>query len=118
MKKFFGGFVFAFNGFKYAFKTQLNFRVQCFVAIIIAALCFYLELNKTEWLWIIAAMAIVLMAELANTAIETLVDLVSPEYNLKAGLVKDIAAALVLIAALMALTIGILILLPKIIHAS
>jgi len=118
MKKFFGGFGFAFNGIKYTFNTQLNFRVHCFVAIIIAALCFYLELNKTEWLWIIAAMAIVFMAELANTAIETLVDMVSPEYNLKAGLVKDIAAALVLIAALMALTIGILILLPKIIHAS
>ena len=88
------------------------------MAIIIAALCFYLELNKTEWLWIVAATTMVLMAELANTAIETLVDLVSPEYNLKAGLVKDIAAALVLLAALMAFTIGILILLPKIIHAS
>lgn len=118
MKKFFKGFGFAFNGIKYTFNTQLNFRVHCFVAIVIAALGFYLELNKTEWLWIIAAMAIVLMAELANTAIETLVDLVSPEYNLKAGQVKDIAAALVLIAALMALTIGILILLPKIFYAS
>lgn len=118
MKKFFRGFGFAFNGIKYAFKTQLNFRVHCFVALVIAALCFYLELNKTEWLWIIAAISIVLMAELANTAIEILVDLISPEYNIKAGLVKDIAASLVLIAALMALTVGILILLPKIIHAS
>jgi diacylglycerol kinase len=118
MKNFFGGFGFAFNGIKYTFKTQLNFRVHCFVAIGIAALCFYLELSKTEWLWIIAAMAIVLMAELANTAIETLVDLVSPEYNFKAGLIKDIAAAMVLIAALMAIIIGILILFPKIFHAS
>ncbi len=118
MKKFFGGFVFAFNGIKYTFKTQLNFRVHCFVVIILAGLCFYLELSIAEWLWIIAAMAIVIIAELANTAIETLIDLVSPEYNLKAGLVKDIAAALVLIAALMALTIGILILLPKILHAT
>ena len=117
MKKFFRGFGFAFNGIKYTFTSQLNFRVHCFVAIVIAALYFYLELNKTEWLWIIAAMAIVFMAELANTAIETLVDLVSPEYNLKAGLVKDIAAAMVLLAALMALIIGILVLLPKIFHA-
>jgi diacylglycerol kinase len=118
MKKFFGGFVFAFNGIKYTFKTQLNFRVHCFAAIVLIGLCFYLELNKTEWLWIIAAMAIVFMAELANTAIETLVDLVSPEYNINAGRIKDIAAALVLIAAVMSLAIGILILLPKIIHAS
>ncbi|HEY1063115.1 MAG TPA: diacylglycerol kinase family protein [Daejeonella sp.] len=118
MKKFFGGFVFAFNGIMYTFKTQLNFRVHCFVAVVLVALCFYLELSIAEWLWIIAAMAMVLIAELANTAIETLVDLVSPEYNIKAGLVKDVAAALVLIAALMALAIGILILLPKIFHAS
>lgn len=118
MKKFFRGFGFAINGIKYTFKTQLNFRVHCFVAIGLLGLCFYLELNKTEWLWIIAAMTIVLMAELANTAIETLVDLISPEYNIKAGLIKDIAAALVLIAAVMVLTIGILILLPKIFHAS
>lgn len=118
MKKFFRGFVFAFNGIKYTFKTQLNFRVHCFVAIVLAGLCFYLELSVAEWLWIIAAMAIVLMAELANTAVEILVDMISPEYNFKAGLVKDIAAAVVLIAAVMALIIGILILLPKIIHAS
>jgi len=118
MKKFFAGFGFAFNGIKYTFNTQLNFRLHCFAAIILGLLCFYLELNRTEWLWIIAAIAIVLMAELANTAIESLVDLVSPEYNIKAGLIKDIAAGMVLIAAIMSLAIGILILLPKIIHAS
>ncbi|MDP3469737.1 MAG: diacylglycerol kinase family protein [Daejeonella sp.] len=118
MKKFFAGFGFAFNGIMYTFNTQLNFRLHCFAAIILGLLCFYLELNRTEWLWIIAAIAIVLMAELANTAIESLVDLISPEYNIKAGLIKDIAAGMVLIAAIMSLAIGILILLPKIIHAS
>jgi len=118
MKKFFRGFDFAFNGLKYTFKTQLNFRVHCLMALIVSWIGFYLDISTSEWLWIIAAMAIVLMAELANTAIESLVDLISPEYNIKAGLIKDIAAALVLIAALMALTVGILILLPKIIHAS
>lgn len=59
----------------------------------------------------------VLMAELGNTAIECLVDLVSPEYNIKAGRIKDIMAGLVLITALTALIIGVLIILPKIIHA-
>ena len=118
MKKFFKGFYFAFNGIKYAFNTQLNFRVHIFFAIIITGLGLYLDLSTPEWLWIIGAMAIVLIAELANTAIEILVDLISPEYNFKAGIVKDIAAAAVLIAAVMALITGILILLPKIIHAS
>lgn len=118
MKKFFKGFGFAFNGLKYTFKTQLNFRVHCLLAILVSLFGFYLKINTSEWLWIIITMAVVLMAELANTAIEFIVDIVSPEYNIKAGLAKDIAAALVLIAALMAFTIGILIFLPKILHAS
>lgn len=118
MKKFFNGFNFALNGIKYTFKTQLNFRVHCCVALITTGLSFYLELASAEWLWILSAIVIVLMAELTNTAIETLVDLFSPEYNFKAGMVKDIAAGMVLIAAFMALIIGILIFIPKIIHAS
>lgn len=60
----------------------------------------------------------VLMAELWNTAIECLVDLVCPEYNIKAGRIKDVTAGLVLIAALTALIIGVLIILPKIIHVA
>ncbi|WP_395804876.1 diacylglycerol kinase [Daejeonella sp.] len=55
--------------------------------------------------------------ELINTAIETLVDLVSPEFNLKAGLIKDISAAAVLMAAIFAFLVGCFILLPKLIHA-
>ena len=68
-----------------------------------------------EWLWIIAAIGIVFMAELFNTALEVLVDMISPNYNPKAGIIKDISAAIVLIAAFMALLTGILILLPKLI---
>ena len=79
---------------------------------------FYFALNTVEWLWIIAATAVVFIVELFNTAIETLVDLVSPDFNPKAGLIKDISAAAVLIAAFMALIIGILIFLPKIVDAA
>lgn len=118
MKKFLKGFYFAFNGISYSFRTQLNFKIHGLISLLVIALCFYLGLTSAEWLWIIAAMSLVLIAELFNTAIETLVDLVSPEFNPKAGLIKDISAAAVLIAAVLALLIGILILLPKIIHAS
>ena len=118
MKKFLKGFYFAFHGLSYSFRTQLNFRIHCLISLLVIAVCFYLRLTSAEWLWIIASMALVFISELFNTAIETLVDLVSPEFNPKAGLIKDISAAAVLIAALMALITGILILLPKIIHAS
>lgn len=118
MKKFLNGFYFAWKGISYSFSTQMNFRIHCLIALFVFCVGFYLTLNTVEWLWIIAATALVVIAELFNTAIETLVDLVSPEFNLKAGLIKDISAAAVMIAAFMALLIGVLIFLPKIIDAA
>ena len=118
MKKFLNGFYFAWKGISYSFNTQLNFRIHYLIELFVFCAGFYLTLNTFEWLWIIAATALVLIAELFNTAIETLVDLVSPEFNPKAGLIKDISAAAVMIAAFMALLTGVLIFLPKIIDAS
>lgn len=113
IKKFFKGFGFAFNGLSYAFSTQINFKFHVFSAIAVAALGYYAGLSLNEWCWIAAAVFIVLIAELFNTAIEILVDLVSPEYNPKAGLVKDISAAAVLLSSLMAAIIGLMIFIPK-----
>ena len=59
---------------------------------------------------------LVISLEMVNTAIEIVVDMVSPEYNLKAGHVKDIAAGAVLINAIVAFIVGLLIFLPKIIR--
>ena len=117
MKRFLNGFYFAFNGIKYSFKTQLNFRIHAFLAVLALILSYILQIAICEWIWIIAAISLVLIVELINTAIETLVDLVSPEFNLKAGLIKDISAAAVLMAAIFAFIVGCFILLPKLIHA-
>ncbi|SKB64521.1 diacylglycerol kinase family protein [Daejeonella lutea] len=117
MSKFIKGFYFAWQGIAYSFRTQLNFKVEVFSALCVIAVSYYLGLSTAEWLWIALAITLVLVSELANTAIETLVDLVSPDYNPKAGIVKDISAAVVLLTGLFALVTGILILLPKILHA-
>lgn len=118
MKKFINGFRFAFNGLAYTFRTQLNFKVEVLGAILVIGLGCFLELNTSEWLWVLSAITLVLLSELANTAIETLVDLVSPKFNPKAGIVKDIFAGVVLLAAFYALIVGILILVPKLFNAS
>jgi diacylglycerol kinase (ATP) len=115
MNKFIRGFGFAFKGLWHACKTQLNFRVHLFCATIAVALGWYLKLSTAEWLWIILSIGMVLLTELINTAIELLVDLVSPGYNEKAGHIKDMCAAAVLVTAIMALVIGIVIFLPKLI---
>ncbi len=74
----------------------------------------WLGLSITEWLWITAAAGIVLIVELLNTALEVLVDLVSPAIHPKAKIIKDVAAGSVLMAAVTAVLIGLIIFLPKI----
>ena len=121
MKKFIRGFGYAFNGLAHATKTQLNFRVHLVVALIAVYTGYALRIATNEWLWIACCIALVLMSELFNTALEFLTDLVSPEYNKTAGHVKDMGAAAVVVAALFALITGLVIFLPKIlllIHAA
>ncbi len=122
MRKFIRGFGFAFNGIWHTSVTQLNFRVHLIAAVVAVYAGYSLHISTQEWLWIILCIGMVLIAELFNTAIEFLTDLVSPEYNKKAGLVKDMSAGAVLIAAICALVIGIIIFVPKLLllinHAS
>ena len=113
MKKFLRGFEYAFQGLWHAAKTQLNFRVHLVLAVIAVLLGYALHISTAEWLWVSLCIGMVLLTELINTAIELLVDLVSPEYNEKAGRVKDMCAAAVLITAITALVIGLIIFVPK-----
>jgi diacylglycerol kinase (ATP) len=108
-------FGYAFKGFWYATKTQLNFRIHLVAAAVVVALGFYLHLQQSDWLWISLAITSVLSAELLNTSIEVLTDRVSPEYNIKAGHVKDVAAAAVIITVFFSVVVAALILIPKII---
>lgn len=111
--KFLKGFTFAFQGIKHAFATQINFKFHTFSAAGIISAGFYFDLNGSEWLWIVAAITFVLVAELFNTALELLVDLVSPGYNKAAGIVKDLASAAVLLAAVFAVIVALIIFTPK-----
>jgi diacylglycerol kinase (ATP) len=113
MNKFIRGFGYALNGIWHATATQLNFRAHLVAAIIAIYAGYALHISKDEWLWITLCITMVLVAELFNTAIEFLVDLVSPEYNKKAGLIKDMSAGAVLITAIGALIIGLIIFVPK-----
>lgn len=113
MKRFLKSFVFAFKGLAYAFKTQFNFKVHCLAAFFVVLLGFYCQLTTSEWMWIALAIALVLLTELINTALEILVDLVSPQQQPKAGAIKDVAAAAVLVSAFLAVIIALLIFVPK-----
>ncbi len=113
MKKVLKSFGYAFKGLGYAYKTQLNFRIHLAATLAAILLAGYLHVSITEWIWIALCVTLVLSAELLNTSIEILTDMVSPGFNPKAGHVKDVAAAGVTITAIFAAVVGCIIFLPK-----
>lgn len=112
-KKLIYSFKYAIEGFISSFKTERNMKIHVLAMLIVVALGVYLGLTATEWCIIAIAIALVIGAELFNTAIETLVDMVSPQKNPKAKLVKDISAAAVLALAIGAAVVGMIIFIPK-----
>ena len=108
-------FKFALNGILLSFKSETNFKIHLPIALITATAGFVFKLNLLEWCIILLAMGVVLSLEILNTAIESLVDIVSPGYSEKAGRIKDMAAGAVFIAAMVSAIIGFIIFLPKII---
>ena len=113
-KKLINSFKYAIEGFISSFKTERNMKIHVLAMTVVVALGFYFKLKLIEWCFISTAIALVIGAELFNTAIETIVDMVSPEKNPKAKLAKDISAAAVLAFAIGALIVGTIIFIPKI----
>lgn len=102
-------FKYAFKGIADLFKTQIHARIHAFFTVLVIGGGIFFNISKTEWLICILSIAIVLAAEAINTALEYVVDLVSPEYNELAGKAKDVAAGAVLILAIAATIIGFMI---------
>lgn len=87
-------------------------KLHTLSAVIVVVLGFYFTITRTEWVLLILAMGMVISAEIMNTAVEKLTDLVTKEYHPLAGKAKDLAAGAVLVAAIAAAVIGLLVLGP------
>ena len=105
-------FYFAFVGLGYLFTTQRNARIELALGIIACAFGAWLKISRVEWAIIAFTIALVLILEGLNTAVEAAVDLSSPNFHPLAKAAKDLAAAMVLIASLASLAVGSLILGP------
>ncbi|MEW4925182.1 diacylglycerol kinase family protein [Algibacter sp. 2305UL17-15] len=106
---------------KYAFKGALlliskesSIKIQLAIALIVTAAGFFYNISQTEWLIQILAIAIVMGIEGVNTAIEEIANFIHPEYHVKIGYIKDVAAGAVFFAAVFATIIGFIIYFPKI----
>ncbi len=107
-------FIYAFRGIWIVAKSQPNFIIHIIAAIVAIACGIILGISTYEWLAVIIVIGVVLTAEVINSAIEDIVNFISPDKNQLAGKIKDMAAGAVLLAAIMALLVGIIIFLPKI----
>ena len=105
-------FVFAFAGIGYLFRTQRNARIHAAIAVIVCVVAAWLRVTRVDWAILVLTIACVLILEGLNTALEAVVDLASPQVHPLAKVAKDVAAGMVLIAAIAAVIVGLLILGP------
>jgi diacylglycerol kinase (ATP) len=104
----------AFRGVWAALRSEVHLQFHAVATVVAIGLGFYFGISRLEWALVALAVACVWAAELVNTAIEALTDLVSPGYHPLAGKAKDVAAGAVLLAALGALVVGALVFGPYI----
>jgi diacylglycerol kinase (ATP) len=112
LRKRINSFGYAFKGIASLLKREHNAWIHCIAIIVVTLAGLHFGITRTEWCIVCLCFGMVLAAEGFNTAIERLVDLVSPDFHPVAGDVKDVAAGAVLICAIAAAIIGLIIFIP------
>lgn len=106
-------FRFAFEGFAHLLRTQPNFRIELVLGALAVGLAAWLGLTPNEWAALTVAIALVLIVEGLNTSLELAIDLASPTLHPKARAAKDIAAGVVVIAAVASIVVGVALFFPR-----
>ncbi|MGC8825951.1 MAG: diacylglycerol kinase family protein [Anaerolineae bacterium] len=109
-------FRWAFAGIWYVLRTQRSFRIHLLITAGVVVAGVWLGLNALEWAVIALTIALVLMAEMFNTVVETAIDMVTPRYHPLAKIAKDAAAGAVLLCAVIAVIVGLLVLGPHLVQ--
>lgn len=112
--RFFKSFSYSIEGLKYAYKYEQSMMIHVIATILVIAVNIFFQVTGIEWLITILAIGMVLSAELINTAIEAVVDLVTLEIHPLAKIAKDCASAATFVLAMMAAVIGCVIYIPYI----
>ena len=115
-KNVFDSFKHAFNGIKSAFTTEYHMVIHSYfaIAVIISGVLF--QISYIEWLICFLLIGLVFVLELVNTAIESIVNMITTEYNFYAKVAKDTAAGAVLVMSIVSAIIGLIIFVPKLLE--
>jgi diacylglycerol kinase (ATP) len=116
MKKFlvgrFHGLLYSIKGAYYLIRTEDAIKFQSFIALTLVFTGFYFEITATEWMFQLFTFGLVMGVEALNTAIEDVADFIHPEHNKKIGIIKDIGAGAVFLAAIFSIAIILIIYVP------
>ena len=108
-------FKYAFSGISYVLKTSRNFKIQLIFAVTSLIIGFLLQISQSNYLILIPTIMSVLILEILNTSIESIVDLVvKKEFSSLAKISKDTSAGAVLLASINSVIIAVYIFVPKI----
>lgn len=111
IKRVWSALKYSLAGFKAAFKTEEAFRMELYMSAILLPVTFFLNVTKVEKVLLIGSVLIVLLMELVNTAIETVIDRISEDYHIASKKAKDIGSLLVLVSIVyLVITWGLIIL--------
>ncbi|WP_330746888.1 diacylglycerol kinase family protein [Chryseobacterium sp. CP-77] len=102
-------FLNAFRGVFMMIKTERNFQIELLAFFVNLFLIFYFNLSSTDTALVIIASVAVLSAEIFNTAIEKICDIIQPDFDKRIGFIKDIAAGAVLLTAIASVIVGVLV---------
>jgi diacylglycerol kinase len=105
-------FRYAVQGFLYIIQYEHNARIHLFISGVVLIMGFLLHIRRLEWVLVLLCMGFVLTAEMINTTIEKLSDIVSPHKNDQIRVIKDISAAVVLLSSFIAMLAGLIIFVP------
>lgn len=103
-----------FHGLEFVIVNEDNFKREIIMGVIALILCFFLKVSIIEFIIVLIVIALVLVSEIINTAIEKTVDLCTSHYNETAKIAKDVSAFAVITMCFFAVIIGIIIFVPKI----
>ncbi len=107
-------FRYASRGIYIAFKEERNMRIHTIIGMIVLVCGVVFKITLMEWLIVIICITLILVVEMINTAIENIVDFISPEYHQLAGKIKDISSGAVMLTSFGVAIVGIVIFLSKI----
>jgi diacylglycerol kinase len=114
IKRLTKSFTYAFKGLFKTFQEEQNLKLQALAGVIVVIIGFIFHLKASDWIALVITITLVLLMEILNSAVERVADVLKPRIDNYVKEIKDIMAAGVLLASIMAILIGIFIFFPYI----